>query len=368
MVGANPLVSHGWVLTAPRIREQLQRDRRARRARGRGRPAPLRDARASSSTSPITPGQRRLAAALAAARDLRGGPRGRAPPRRSTPTGCGGLRARRRASTRPRPPRSRTGVPPQTRRARSRATSRGADGAAAYGRTGSCLGRFGTLVAFLLDALNAVTGNLDRPGRRGVRPPARSRSTRSASRSAWPPTARRARASATSPTCSATCPPRSCPRRSTTPGERQMRALLRVGRQPRAVGARRRRAGGGARQARPARLARLLRQRDQPPRRLRAAGTTFLERDDVPLAFLGFYTTPFVQYTDAVVEPRGEAREEWEVDRRDLAPDRHRSAQRPALRRARRRLGRAAHARSGSSTCCCAPGPTATGSACGAAA
>src|SRR3712207_9582105 len=37
-------------------------------------------------------------------------------------------------------------------------------GAAAYGRTGSCLGRFGTLVAFLIDALNAVTGNLDRPG------------------------------------------------------------------------------------------------------------------------------------------------------------------------------------------------------------
>src|SRR5207237_526068 len=38
------------------------------------------------------------------------------------------------------------------------------DGAAAYGRTGSCIGRFGTLVAFLIDALNAATGNLDRPG------------------------------------------------------------------------------------------------------------------------------------------------------------------------------------------------------------
>ena len=37
-------------------------------------------------------------------------------------------------------------------------------GSAAYGRTGSCLGRFGTLVAFLIDALNAVTGNLDQPG------------------------------------------------------------------------------------------------------------------------------------------------------------------------------------------------------------
>ena len=61
-------------------------------------------------------------------------------------------------------PAARTGVAGRTRCARSRATSPRADGAAAYGRTGSCLGRFGTLVAFLIDALNAVTGNLDRPG------------------------------------------------------------------------------------------------------------------------------------------------------------------------------------------------------------
>jgi formate dehydrogenase len=41
--------------------------------------------------------------------------------------------------------------------------------------------------------------------------------------------------------------------------------------------------------------------------------TTWLERDDFPLAFLGFYTTPFIQHTDRVVEPAGEAREEWEI-------------------------------------------------------
>jgi formate dehydrogenase len=40
---------------------------------------------------------------------------------------------------------------------------------------------------------------------------------------------------------------------------------------------------------------------------------TWLERADVPLAFLGFYTTPFIQYTDAVVPPAGEAREEYEI-------------------------------------------------------
>ncbi len=36
--------------------------------------------------------------------------------------------------------------------------------AVAYGRTGACLGHHGTLVSFLIDALNLVTGNLDRPG------------------------------------------------------------------------------------------------------------------------------------------------------------------------------------------------------------
>jgi formate dehydrogenase len=41
--------------------------------------------------------------------------------------------------------------------------------------------------------------------------------------------------------------------------------------------------------------------------------TTFLEREDFPLPFLTLQTTPFVQMTEAVVEPRGEARQEWEI-------------------------------------------------------
>ena len=36
--------------------------------------------------------------------------------------------------------------------------------------------------------------------------------------------------------------------------------------------------------------------------------TTFLERSDVPVAFLPFFVKPFIQLTDAVVAPRGEAR------------------------------------------------------------
>jgi formate dehydrogenase len=41
--------------------------------------------------------------------------------------------------------------------------------------------------------------------------------------------------------------------------------------------------------------------------------TTFLEREDFPSAFLTFQTTPFVQWTEPVLEPRGEARQEWQI-------------------------------------------------------
>jgi formate dehydrogenase len=41
--------------------------------------------------------------------------------------------------------------------------------------------------------------------------------------------------------------------------------------------------------------------------------TTWLEREDVPVALMGFFTTPFIQVTEAVVEPAGEARQEWQV-------------------------------------------------------
>ncbi len=41
--------------------------------------------------------------------------------------------------------------------------------------------------------------------------------------------------------------------------------------------------------------------------------TTMYEREDFPLPFLALFNTPFIQMTEAVVAPRGEARQEWEV-------------------------------------------------------
>ena len=64
--------------------------------------------------------------------------------------------------------------------------------------------------------------------------------------------------------------------------------------------------------------------------------TTFLERADVPVAFMPFFVKPFAQWTDAVVAPRGEARPEWEVIDDIATADRRRAVQRPAAAVARR--------------------------------
>ena len=42
-------------------------------------------------------------------------------------------------------------------------------------------------------------------------------------------------------------------------------------------------------------------------------GTTFLEREDVPMIGFAFMIRPFLQYTDAVIPPRGEARNDYDT-------------------------------------------------------
>ena len=41
--------------------------------------------------------------------------------------------------------------------------------------------------------------------------------------------------------------------------------------------------------------------------------TTMYERDDFPLTFQSFQTTPFRQATEAVIAPVGQARTEWDI-------------------------------------------------------
>jgi anaerobic selenocysteine-containing dehydrogenase len=55
------------------------------------------------------------------------------------------------------------GIAPATIRRLARELA-AAPGAAVYGRTGTCTQAFGTIASWMIDVLNVLTGNLDRPG------------------------------------------------------------------------------------------------------------------------------------------------------------------------------------------------------------
>ena len=307
MVGANPMVSHGSVLTAPRIREQLHE------IVGRGGRVVVVDPRRSETARQfehvaVTPDtdawlllsmlhvifEEGLANGdfLAAHAD-----------------GADALADMARPFA-PEDTAERTGVPADT--VRDLARGMAAPGSAAYGRTGSCLGRFGTLVAFLIDALNAVTGNLDIPGGAVFGRPA----------IALDDVGERAGLASYGkvrsrfggfPDVVGNLPASLLPREITTPGELQVRALfVSAGNPVLSV------PDGDSLEQALEQLELCVSLDFYVNETNRHAdyilpSPTFYERDDLPLAFLGFYTTPFIQYTDAVVPPAGEAREEWEV-------------------------------------------------------
>jgi anaerobic selenocysteine-containing dehydrogenase len=304
MVGANPLVSHGSVLSAPRIREQLLEidrvvvvdPRRTETAR-RFEHLPVRpDSDAWLLLSLIhvvfeegLADRDFLARWADGAEALERAARGHPPEATEAHTGVPAERARRLA--------------------RDFAV---AESAAAYGRTGSCLGRFGTLVAFLLDALNAVTGNLDRPGGAVFgRPPVAlddvgeriGLDTYGKTRSRF----------GGFPDVIGNLPATLMPREIDTPGERQIRALfVSAGNPVLSV------PDGTALERSLDRLDLFVSLDFYVNETNRHADyvlptTTLYEREDVPLAFLGFFTQPFIQLTEAVVPPPGEARQEWEI-------------------------------------------------------
>ncbi|MEV4422358.1 molybdopterin-dependent oxidoreductase [Patulibacter sp. NPDC049589] len=161
VLGANPLASNGSLMTAPNVRGRL----RALRARG-GRvvvvdPRRSRTAEEADEHVAIRPGTDallliamvhvlfeeertslgRLAAFTAGVDELREAARPFTPER--VATHCG--------------------VPPGDIRRLARELS-AAPTAAVYGRIGTCTVPFGTVTSWLVDVLNVLTGNLDRPG------------------------------------------------------------------------------------------------------------------------------------------------------------------------------------------------------------
>ena len=308
MVGANPLVSHGSVLSAPRVRERLLE------IEARGGRIVCVDPRRSETArqfehQPIRPdGDAWLLLSLIHTVFDEGlADTGFLEARTS---GWQELR-RLAAGHTPETTEAFTGIAPDRVRELARDFA-GSEAAAAYGRTGSCLGRFGTLVAFLLDALNAVTGNVDRPGGSvfGDPPiPLDELGERMGLATYGEDHAH----FGDFPDVLGEMPASLLPLEITTPGERQLRALfVSAGNPVLSV------PDGDALEAAFGELDLLISLDFYVNETNRHADyvlptTTMYERDDVPAALLSFFSTPFIQVTEAVCEPPGEAREEWEV-------------------------------------------------------
>ncbi|WP_280424699.1 molybdopterin-containing oxidoreductase family protein [Nocardia carnea] len=157
--GANPLVSHGSLMSSGRTRSQLANIA----ARG-GRvvvvdPARTQTAQAYEHLSVVPSSDPLLMAAMLQvifAENLV------SPRAEGAAIGIGTLSAAVEPVT-PESVQERTGVDADTVRALARDFAT-AQSACAYGRLGICRGAYPTLANYLLDALNVVTGNLDRRG------------------------------------------------------------------------------------------------------------------------------------------------------------------------------------------------------------
>ena len=208
-----------------------------------------------------------------------------------------------------------TGVAPDVVRALARdlvATPR----AAVYGRLGTCVGRQGTLTTYLIDAVNLLAGNLDRPGGSVF-------STLGMSGQRWGLMAmgaslrrsyRRKRTRVGGfRSVIASEPAALMAKEMSTPGRHQIKALF--------VSA------GNPVLSVPNGLE-LEVAMDQLELSVGLdfyvtettahcdyilPVTTMYERDDFALTFQQFQATPFRQATEAVVEPPGEARTEWDI-------------------------------------------------------
>jgi anaerobic selenocysteine-containing dehydrogenase len=161
VLGADPVVSNGSLMTAPDVKARL----RAIRARG-GRvvvidPRRSRTAEEADEHHFIRPGTDALLLAAVvhthfAERLVR---LGRLAPHVA---GLETVDALTREFS-PEAVAPACGIPADTIRRLARALA-AADGAAVYGRVGTCQQEFGTVASWLVDVLNVLTGNLDRPG------------------------------------------------------------------------------------------------------------------------------------------------------------------------------------------------------------
>lgn len=231
-----------------------------------------------------------------------------------------------------------SGVPAQVSRRLARDLA-AAQRAAVYGRVGACVGSHGTLVNFLLDALSVVTGNLDRPGGSVFASPPIDFWGVARKQGLDTYAARRTRVG-NYPDVVGMMPAGVLADEITTPGPGQIRAVfISAGNPVLSVPN-----GPALKEALDS--VDLLVSIDLYVNETNSRadyilpGTTFLEREDVNGLVLPYQYRTFVQWTEAVVPPPGEAREEWKIFRDICAQLGLVPSSSPLLRRLGR-LGRA---------------------------
>ncbi|WP_369828015.1 molybdopterin-dependent oxidoreductase [Mycobacterium sp. 852002-51163_SCH5372311] len=191
----------------------------------------------------------------------------------------------------------------------------GTQRAAVYGRVGTCVGRYGTLTNFLIDAVNLVAGNLDIPGgsvfgsmetvgerwQKTIMGVALRRSYR-----------KRSRIGGIRSTIGSE-PAALMAKEITTPGDRQIKAMfVSAGNPVLSV-------PNGDELENAFKTLKLSVALDFYVTETAAhcdyilPVTTMYERDDFPFVFQPFQATPFRQATEAVVAPAGDARPEWDI-------------------------------------------------------
>lgn len=308
MLGANPLVSHGSALKAPRIKEELK----AIAARG-GRvvvvdPRRTETAKAHEHVAVRPDGDAWLLLSMLHVIFAEG--LTDADALREQTTGVAWLE-RAVADFPPEATVEESGVAADVVRDLARAFA-SAPSAAAYGRTGACLGRHGTLVNYLLDALSIVTGNLDRAGgtlfAHGVIP--LEEMAEKAGMMTYDATRSRV---GDFPDIMGIFPAAIMADEITTPGPGQLRALVITGGNPVLTVPDGRKLEAALDQL--DLLVSLDLYVNETNRRADyiLPTTTFLEREDLPNVLTSTAVTPFFQATEAVLEPYGEARQEWQI-------------------------------------------------------
>ena len=187
--------------------------------------------------------------------------------------------------------------------------------AAVYGRLGTCVGRYGTLVAYLIDAVNLAAGNLDAPGGSvfGLLHTVGQRWQNTVMGVALRRTYRRKTRIGGIPSAIGSEPAALMAKEITTPGDRQIKAMfVSAGNPVLSV------PNGEELEAAFDELELSVALDFYVTETTSRCDyilpvTTMYERDDFPFTFQAFQATPFRQATEAVVAPVGEARTEWDI-------------------------------------------------------